>query len=173
MRLRTGNPKMARRSAILFVAAASFALTSCAAEQGRLAQLRAPPYFALYTGDEPGVTARQTGHLSEENGCVVFRPADSSPAMTPVFRKGETALVTDGQDWLGLYVNDAPVAMQKVYRLSGAKVDRAAPLGLTAPVPGDCPSTYFVVHSVAKSVADGNANRFCAGVTICRAFGVD
>jgi hypothetical protein len=173
MRTQTGNPKRRKMNLVLCTAIGSLALTSCAADQNRMALLRSPPYFALNAGGEPGAVARQSGYFAERDGCVVFQPADGSPVFTPVFPKGETALVTDGFDWLGLYVKGTPVAMEKVYRLSGATALRGAGVALASPAPGDCPSNYFVVDTIANSIADGTASRFCAGVTICRAFGMD
>jgi len=174
MRSEAGNPKRRKINLLLCTAVASLALTSCAAEQERVALLRAPPYFALNSGAQPDALARQSGYFDERNGCVVFQPADGSPMVTPVFPKGETQLVTDGIEWLGLYVKGTPVAMQKVYRLSGATTVRGGgDIALATPVPGGCPSSYFVVGNVGNAIADGNASRFCAGVTICRAFGMD
>ena len=161
------------RAIALGAALASFALTSCTAEQERLAQLRPAPYFALAASSGPDANARRSGTFAEANGCVVFRPADDSPMMTPVFPKGETALVTDGTDWLGFYVRGAPVAMGEVYRLYGAQPASDGGVALAAPVPAGCPSRYFVVHSVGKALADANVSRFCAGVIICRSFGLD
>ena len=167
---RNRRHKMLR--APIAAALAGLMVSSCATQQSdRLALLGAPPYFALNAGAQPEAVARQSGYFAERDGCVVFQPADGSPMLTPVFPKGETQLVTDGIEWLGLYVKGSPVAMQKVYRLSGAR--DSANLSLASPIPGGCPSGNFVVGSVGSAVADGNAYRFCAGVTICRAFGMD
>ena len=121
----------------------------------------------------PGASVHQTGSFAEQNGCVVFRSADGLFAVTPVFRRGEAALVTDGSDWLGLLVDDSPVVMGKVYRMSGASpADRGGP-ALVAPAPGGCPSSYVMVSGVGQTIADGIASRFCAGVTLCRSFGLE
>jgi len=174
MRSQTGNSKMHRiRTIVLCSAIASLGLTSCAAEQNRLTGLSPAPYFALSSGAQPAALARRSGTFAAVNGCVVFKPADSSAMLTPVFRKGQTALVTDGTEWLGLYVNGAPVVLGDVYRLSGASESHRDKLTLESPAPAGCPTGYFVVRSVGKAVADANVSRFCAGVTICRSFALD
>lgn len=133
------------------------------------ATLGPPPYLALNTGAEPSAMVRQSGYISQENGCVVFTPAESAHVYTPVFPAGATALATDGTEWLGLYVNDTPVALNKVYRLSGAP---GARVSLAVPVPANCPQETFVVRTLGTAIADGNVYRHCAGVMICRSFGL-
>lgn len=156
----TGNSKPWHTSIALCGALASLALTSCADGQKRLAQLRPPPYLALTVeGVGAGPSMRQTGSFAEQNGCVVFRSADGGTMVTPVFARGDAALVTDGSEWLGLYVHDLPVVMNKVYRLSGANLGGGMP-ALVSPAPGGCPSSYVVVHTVGPTIADGIATRF-------------
>jgi hypothetical protein len=138
-----------------------------------MATLRPPPYLALNTGGEPAGVAHSTGYLSEENGCIVFRPAESARVMTPVFPAGATALATDGSEWLGLYIKDDPVALGKVYRLVGDDASNGGTVTLASPTPVNCPHSYFVVRALATAVADGNVYRHCAGVIICRSFGMN
>lgn len=171
MRPITGTSKMRRLSAILTGSIAVLSLTACATDQARMATLRAPPYLALNTGGEPSARMHQTGYLSEENGCIVFRPAESARVLTPVFPAGATALATDGTDWLGLYVNDAPVLLGKVYQVNGAEtLNAASNVALAMPTPAGCPHDYLVVQSLGTAIADGNLYRHCAGVIICRSF---
>lgn len=174
MRPLTGTSKLRRTAAILCGSIASLSLSACAVDQGRMAASLGPaPYLALNTGSEPAASARQTGYFSQEHGCIVFRPAETMRAMTPVFPAGATALATDGTEWLGLYVNDSPVAMNKVYRLSGANVANGSGIALAMPVPANCPQETFVVRTLGTTIADGNVYRHCAGVIICRAMGLD
>lgn len=173
MRPFTGTSKVRRKAAILCGSIAALSLTSCAIDQGRMAALGPPPYLALNTSGEPSGTVRQTGFFSAENGCIVFRPAEGARVLTPVFPAGETALATDGMEWLGLYVNDSPVPLGKVYRVTGADETTRASVTLTKPAPSNCPQSYFVVRTVGTAVADGNVYRHCAGVIICRSFGMN
>jgi hypothetical protein len=171
MRPITGNPKLHRTRAIMLCGAvASLALTSCAQQQ-QMAALRPPPYFALGSGAQLASNAHRIGYFAEEHGCVVFRPADSSPAMTPVFPKDETALVTDGANWLGFYVKGTPVAMGQMYRLRGDPGSVDENVALARPIPVGCPSSYFVVGSAQKALAD--VSLFCDAVIICRSYGID
>ena len=172
MRPVTGTSKMRRLSAILTGSVAVLSLSACAMDQARMATLRPPPYLALNTAGEPGALAHATGYFSEEAGCIVFRPAESARVYTPVVPAGVTALATDGADWLGLYVNDSPLALGKVYRLSGADASTGGSIRLTAATPANCPHDYFVVNSLGSVIADGNVYRHCAGVIICRSFGM-
>ncbi|MES2119526.1 MAG: hypothetical protein V4513_02995 [Pseudomonadota bacterium] len=170
MRPLTGTSKLRRTAAILCGSIASLSLSACAVDQGRMAAtLGSPPYLALNTGAEPSSLVRQSGYFSQQNGCLVFTPADSERAYTPVFPAGATALATDGIEWLGLYVSDSPVALNKIYRVSGAS---NAPVALAAPVPANCPQETFVVRTLGTAIADGNVYRHCAGVMICRSFGM-
>lgn len=173
MRPLTGTSKLRRAATILCGSIAALSLSSCAVEQSRLSALGSPPYLALNTGSEPAALARETGYFSQERGCIVFRPAESMRAMTPVFPAGATALATDGTEWLGLYVNDSPVALKKVYRLSGSNLTNSRGIALAAPVPANCPQETFVVRTLGTTIADGNVYRHCAGVIICRAMGLD
>jgi hypothetical protein len=161
------------RGLVVLGLGASLLLTSCTAEQARLASLRPAPYIAINAGSEPSAKISRSGSFAEENGCVIFRPADNSPAVTPVFPKGETALATDGSEWLGLFVKGSPVGLGQIYRLSGAPESRGGGVSLATSPPSGCPSTYFVVRSVGKAVADASASRFCAGVTLCRSFSLE
>jgi len=171
MRPLTGTSKIRRLSAILTGSIAVLSLSACAMDQARMATLGPPPYLALNTGEAPGALSHQSGYFSQENGCVVFRPAESARTLTPVFPAGATALATDGTEWLGLYVNDSPIALGKVYRLNGA--DNSGAVALSAPIPANCPHDYFVVNSLGTAIADGNVYRHCAGVIICRSFGMN
>ena len=173
MRPVTGTSKMRRLSAILSGSIAVLSLTACAADQTRMGMLSPPPYLALNSGAMPRAVAEKSGYFSEEHGCLVFRPAQSSQAMVPVFRAGTTALATDGSTWLGLFVHDEPVAMGKAYRVTGADAAAAAPLSLTTAAPAGCPSQYFVVSSVGQTLADADAQRFCSGVILCTSYDVD
>lgn len=167
----TGNPKLHRIRALAFGSAiASLALSSCAADQTlSMASLGPAPYFALTSSGDVAANSRRSGSFAQENGCVVFKPAGSAPMMTPVFPKGETALVTDGTEWLGLFVHGSPVSMGgEVYRLSGTQTSGG--VALATPAPAGCPKSYFVVRNIGQALADANANRYCAGVTICRSF---
>lgn len=173
MRSQTGNLKSRHiRSALLCAAAASFMLASCAAVPDRTAMLASPPYFAV---SENLAAATATRHLSgsfgEQNGCVVFRPADDTAVMTPVFPEGETALVTDGRQWVGLYVKGSPVGMGKVYSVRGADPDRVAGGALAAAVRSGCPTSYVAVQSVGDELAGVAAP--CRDVTICRWFVIE
>lgn len=173
MRSLTGNLKSRHfRSALLCGAAASFMLASCAAVPDRAAMLSAPPYFAV---NESQAAMASTGHMNgsfgEQNGCVVFRTADDGTVVTPVFPKDETQLVTDGAEWLGLYVRGSPVGMGKVYSVRGADAGRAPAVALAAPLPSGCPTSTFVVQSVGDELA--GAATPCRDVTICRWFVVD
>lgn len=171
MRPVTGTSKMRRLSAILTGSIAVLSLTACATDQARMATLRAPPYLALNMGSEPSAMMHETGYLSEENGCIVFRPAESARVLTPVFPASGTALATDGTQWLGLYVNDSPVVLDKAYQFNGAEAANGANrVALATPIPASCPQDYLVVHSLGTAIADGNLYRHCAGVTICRSF---
>jgi hypothetical protein len=117
---------------------------------------------------------RASGAFAEENGCLVLRSADGSRVLTPVFVKGSAALVTDGQDWLGLYIHESPVAMGPVYRLSGAAVSPDDGLALETPIPSGCPSGYFVVQSVGRTLADADdLHSFCTRTILCASFKVD
>lgn len=169
MRSYTGTSKIRRFPAILCASVAILSMTACAAEQTRLAALSAPPYLALTTDAADGMV-RQSGYFTQNNGCLVFRPTSGTGDLTPVFQSGQTMLATDGSEWLGLYLQDVPVAMDKVYRIKGARVAYGAQPRLATPVPVGCPSHYFVVGSVGSAVADDNANRFCAGVMLCRSY---
>jgi hypothetical protein len=71
-----------------------------------------------------------------------------------------------------MFLNDVPVAMGKAYRLTGTAASQGD-VALTSPAPAGCPSTYFVVRALATAVADGNVYRHCAGVIICRSFGMN
>lgn len=171
MRSETGNSKNDRlRNLACCAAVISLGLTSCAAQQPGLAQLGPAPYFALSSGAEPTASLRPAGSFAAENGCVIFKPANNGPAMTPVFPKGQTALVTDGVEWLGLYLKGAPVVMGEVYRLSGAQALAPDSLALETPTPAGCPSNYFVVRSVGKPIVDANVNRYCGGVSLCTSY---
>jgi hypothetical protein len=165
----TGTSKMRRFPAILCASVAVLSMTACAVDQTRMAALSAPPYLALTTEAAAGM-ARQSGYFTQNNGCVVFRPTSGAADLTPVFQSGQTMLATDGTEWLGLYLQDTPVAMDKVYRIKGAALAYGAQPRLATPVPGGCPSRYFVVGSVGSALADDNVNRFCAGVTLCRSY---
>lgn len=171
MRSKAGNSKIHRfRNLACCAAVISFALTSCAAQQTGLAQLGPVPYFALTSGAAPAANVQPSGSFAAENGCVIFKPVNNAPAMTPVFPKGQTALVTDGVEWLGLYLRGAPVVMGEIYRLSGAQALQPDNLALEAPTPAGCPSNYVVVRTVGAPIMDADASRFCGGVTICTSF---
>ena len=158
---------------LLSGAVAAVALTACAAQQTVQAGLLGPaPYYAVASNAGAPVQGTSgTGYFSQENGCIIFHPSSGDVAMIPVFPRGETALATDGNEWLGLFVKGSPVAMQKVYRLSG--VDRTGQaVAITRPVPPGCPSTFFVVESVGKEIPAATLARYCTGVTLCRSFGM-
>lgn len=174
MRSLTGNFTLhSIRSLLLCGAVACFTLSSCAAVRDQsLATLGPPPYFAINAKGLPiPANTSSTGRFAEENGCVVFRPADYAPAMTPVFPKGETAIVSDGSEWLGFYVRGAPVAMGKFYQLLGARSESSDGLALVAPAPTGCPARYIVVGNVGNAMVDAATG--CAGVTVCRAYRVN
>lgn len=167
--------KKRNRASSLSIIAASFTLVACAVDQNQsLTMVRPLPYLAVSALDEmKAANARRSGSFGEENGCVVFRPADNAPAVTPVFARGETALATDGVKWLGLFVNGDAVSLDEVYHVRGAELASGGAIALATPAPAGCPSTYFVVRHVSKALADANASRFCAGVIICRSFGLN
>jgi hypothetical protein len=172
MRPYTGTSKTRRLAAILTGSVAVLSLTSCAIDQGRMASLGPPPYLALNSGPQPSAVAQQNGYFTAEHGCVVFRPAWSERAMTPVFPAGRTVLATDGAQWLGMFLNDVPVAMGKAYRLTGTAASQGD-VALTSPAPAGCPSTYFVVGSLNNVLAESQMSRFCSGVILCTSYDLD
>lgn len=169
MRPYTGTSKLRRTAAVLCGSIAALSVTACAVDAGRMASLRPPPYLALNSGPAPGSLSRETGYLTEERGCLVFRSIDGRRAITPVFPAATTSLVTDGEDWLGLYVGEAPIGMGKSYQLRGAAVASPASMELKRPMNLNCPGSYFLVRSFATSMADADLWP-CRGTIYCMSF---
>jgi hypothetical protein len=163
------------RASVLFGAVASLALTSCAEFREPVAMSRSVPYFALYTTGVPATHLRRAGFFAEENGCVVFKPADYAPAMTPVFPEGQTQLVTDGVSTLGMYLKGSPLGLGTLYRIAGGEAPgNTGKLVLTDPVPANCPTTYFIVEGAVKAAgADVDAALFCLRTQLCRSYKLD
>ena len=163
------------RASVLFGAVASLALTSCAEFREPVAMSRSVPYFALYTSAVPATHVRRSGYFAEENGCMVFKPADYAPPMTPVFPDGQTQLVTDGVSTMGMYLKGEPLGLGTLYRIGGGEAPgKTGKLVLTDAVPANCPTTFFVVQNAVKAAgADVDASLFCLRTHLCRSYKLD
>lgn len=169
MRPITGTSKICSTAATLCGSIAALSVTACAVDMGRTASLRPPPYLALNFGPAPRSLSREIGYLTEEKGCLVLKSIDGRRAITPVFPAATTALVTDGQDWLGLYVDGAPIGMGTGYRLKGTAVASPASMELKRPMNPNCPQSYFMVQSFATTLADAELWP-CRGTIYCMSF---
>ncbi|HEX2802359.1 MAG TPA: hypothetical protein VHN55_00015 [Sphingomicrobium sp.] len=114
---------------------------------------------------------RHSGSFAEENGCIVFKSATSSANLTPVFPKGQTVLVSDGWQTLGMYLKGSPLTVKTPYAVAGA-VARGPHDGiaLAKAAPASCPDTYFVVQGVHKDLrAEADVWPLCMGTLLCTA----
>jgi hypothetical protein len=173
MRSQAGTSKTRRTARILCGSLAAFALTACTGTQSVTSLLTPPPYLALNDGAANLPLSSRVGYFTEEAGCIVFRTEQSSRAMTPVFPAGSTVLATDGTKWLGMYMNEAPVALEKIYRVRASTETGGAGLALNAKTPSDCPTTYVYVGDVGQSFANGDSHRLCSGVILCTSYRLD